>query len=733
MKLGKIGIQKRIWLLLLSVVIFTFLALELASLQGFWGIWKNARAVSDRFDDKVTRFAGEMAVTRSKELILENAAEKARQVDRELDIILEDTKYLANSMTRILNNPDRYLPRQLPTPYEEQIPSRNAYLLITPGVREECAEAAVQQEIALAANVVDIMEAMAYFYDKYDSSCYFGSKHGYFISLDCYEVEEMYGKIHTENYHESYDPRQRPWYKLAVSTGDAVFTDVYVGNDGYPEITCTAPYYDREGFAGAAGLDVHLESLYKLFSDRTLGSTNKNFAINSRGEIIFSSEDEGVLAVGDGQRNLRKVSSEGLASAAEDMTAGGSDIMLVTLEGEDYYLAYAPIPSTGWSFGTLLKRDEVLAPVTEARQSLSVHARDFKMSMANLLLKNFVIITMLLLALLYLFFHGSRRTSEKFVGPILKLTEGVRDIAKGDLDKKLEIRTGDEIEELSDTVNHMTTELREYMANISKETSEKQRIATELALSKEIQEGMLPDIYPQFCGNPHYELAATMHAARQVGGDFYDFYNIDENHLALTVGDVSGKGIPASLFMVISKTILKNSVMAAIKDSVGPVDWAGAIERANRQLCENNEEIMFVTVFFGVLNIATGEFVYVNGGHNAPLIGRVSGDEADWKYIRDKKKFHMLGAFDDAKYMENSMTLKPGDMLYLYTDGVTEAMDQEGNLYTEERLRDTLCRVAMPEIKMDDILASVREDIDDHARDAEQSDDITMLGIRFCG
>jgi sigma-B regulation protein RsbU (phosphoserine phosphatase) len=138
-------------------------------------------------------------------------------------------------------------------------------------------------------------------------------------------------------------------------------------------------------------------------------------------------------------------------------------------------------------------------------------------------------------------------------------------------------------------------------------------------------------------------------------------------------------------------------------------------------------------VFFGVLNIKTGEFAYVNGGHNPPLIGRVSGGKTDWQYIRDEKKTHMVGAIEDAKYEMKRLTLHPGEMVYFYTDGVTEAMDPEGRLYTEERLQETLGKVGTLGVPMKEILAAIRADIDVHASGAEQSDDITMLGLRYLG
>ena len=214
-----------------------------------------------------------------------------------------------------------------------------------------------------------------------------------------------------------------------------------------------------------------------------------------------------------------------------------------------------------------------------------------------------------------------------------------------------------------------------------------------------------------------------MEAAKIVGGDFYDFYLLDEQHLAVTIADVSDKGIPAALFMMCSKTILKNIALTG----VGAMGYDAVMNLANRQLCEDNDEMMFVTVFFGVLDLETGELAYVNAGHNPPLL--CHGGE--FTYLRMEQKSSMLGAVEDEVYLEHRLTLAPGDMLFLYTDGVTEAMDAQGKQYSERRLCETLN--ACKEKNVKEILACVREDMAAHVGEAEQSDDITMLGVRFLG
>ena len=304
--------------------------------------------------------------------------------------------------------------------------------------------------------------------------------------------------------------------------------------------------------------------------------------------------------------------------------------------------------------------------------------------------------------------------------PIEELTDGVREIASGNLNKKLNIKTGDEIEHLATCFNAMTDELQTYMKNLTQVTAEKERIATEVNVAKDIQHSMLPHDFN--FDRKDFDIFATMDAAKGVGGDFYDFYLLDENHLAMTIGDVSGKGIPASLFMVISKTVLKNFTTFA----TAPDDYAAVVENANNQLCQGNEEMMFVTVFFGVLEIDTGKFVYVNGGHNPPIIYHAESNSCE--YLSVKKNF-VLGGMEEVPYNQQEITLQRGDLIFTYTDGVNEAMNEQNEEYTSERLlnfmNSTDCRADLKTL-----LAVVKADVAKHVGAAEQSDDITMLALR---
>jgi sigma-B regulation protein RsbU (phosphoserine phosphatase) len=303
--------------------------------------------------------------------------------------------------------------------------------------------------------------------------------------------------------------------------------------------------------------------------------------------------------------------------------------------------------------------------------------------------------------------------------PITLLTENVKKIARGDLDYISEIKTGDEIEALSRGFENMTLDLKRYIENLGSVTAEKERIGAELNIATKIQASMLPRIFPPYPKRAEFDLYASMVPAREVGGDFYDFFLVDKNTLFFLAADVSGKGVPASLFMVITKTLIKNSA----QNGLSPRE---VFEMVNNQLLENNEENMFVTSFMGCLDIPSGKMICVNAGHNPPLIKQ----EGQFKWLRIKHGL-VLAGMKDMRYAEAEISLKSGDMIYLYTDGVTEAMNTEDELFGEDRLLAAAEKNKNANIK--DLGLSIKKEIDDFTRGAEQADDITMLVLEYRG
>lgn len=283
-----------------------------------------------------------------------------------------------------------------------------------------------------------------------------------------------------------------------------------------------------------------------------------------------------------------------------------------------------------------------------------------------------------------------------------------------------EIDMRNEIGELAGDVTELAKEIDAYVDEISTITAEKERISAELSLATEIQISTLPHIFPPFPQRDEFDIYAVMDPAREVGGDFYDFFLVDDDHLGLVMADVSGKGVPAALFMMISKIIVKNCVILGMSP-------AQALRTANSVLCDNNRTEMFVTVWLGILEISTGRVTAANAGHEYPAIKKPGGT---YELYRDEHGF-VVAAMEDIEYKEYELQLEPGSALFLYTDGVPEATNPEKELFGTDRMIDALN--TEPDAEAEQVLRNVRVHIDDFVRDAEQFDDLTMMSIIYKG
>ena len=289
-----------------------------------------------------------------------------------------------------------------------------------------------------------------------------------------------------------------------------------------------------------------------------------------------------------------------------------------------------------------------------------------------------------------------------------RVNAGLQAITAGDLDTVINVRAYQEFAQLSDDVNATVSTLKHYIRQAE------DRMDQELEFARQIQQAALPGVFP---ARPDFDLYAAMHAAREVGGDFYDFYLLDRYTLVFLIADVSGKGIPGAMIMMRAKTLLKDST-----ESGRPIDQV--FDRVNRKLCDDTG--MFLTAWMGRLDLRTGELTYVNAGHNPPLLRRRDGR---FEYLRTRPNL-VLAGLEDTRYRIQTLQLGPGDALYLYTDGVTEAADSRGQLFGEERLRQALASAGNA-ADVRDVCAGVAAAVEGFTGDTPQSDDITMLCVRL--
>ncbi|MDO4741538.1 MAG: SpoIIE family protein phosphatase, partial [Eubacteriales bacterium] len=322
--------------------------------------------------------------------------------------------------------------------------------------------------------------------------------------------------------------------------------------------------------------------------------------------------------------------------------------------------------------------------------------------------------TMQIVVFLALFIQIFVLVKRLVVNNIYQINNSLSAISAGQLDTVVNVRSHVEFEDLSNDINSTVNTLKRYIADAAA------RIDAELAFAKAIQHSALPSVFPPYPNRREFRIWSSMYTAKEVGGDFYDFYFVDEDTLAFLVADVSGKGIPAAMFMMQSKTLLKSYAEAGLSVDTVFTD-------ANAKLCENNDAGMFVTAWMGSLNMKTGRLTFANAGHNPPLVRRADGS---FEYMNTRAGF-VLAGMEGIRYRKNEMWLNPGDKLFLYTDGVTEAINEHEELYGEERLLAVLNRCADMDVQA--ICDEVKADVDEFAGAAEQFDDITMLCIAYMG
>ena len=384
----------------------------------------------------------------------------------------------------------------------------------------------------------------------------------------------------------------------------------------------------------------------------------------------------------------------------------GRDYTAFTYKDEGGHVTTAiPLPNTDGTTTTILS---IVKPMNEVKE----HKRNFLRS----IIISATILTLLFIALYaFILYLG-------IVRPILFVTYETSQLAEhhGELTGLLKkIKHRNEIGKLAKSVEKMSHDMNKYIEDLTHATAEKERLGAELNVAKQIQAEMLPRVLPPYENHPEIELYASMTPAKEVGGDFYDFYMLDDNHFAMVVGDVSGKGVPAALFMVITKTLLKDTA----EHEYNP---AKIFEHVNKILCEGNDSSLFVTCWMGILTLSTGELNFANAGHTSPIIK----NNGEIKYLSTKPNL-MLAAMDGIPYTNHSLTMQRGDRLFIYTDGITEATNDYDELYGEERLLNVIKSVKDSGMTSRDILDIVRNDITDFVLEAPQFDDITMLSMIY--
>ena len=576
------------------------------------------------------------------------------------------------------------------------------------------------EALRTAANMSEIMLAMFESCDKLNS-CFVATTDGCILFVD--DRADVYIKDDgTVAY--AIEIRRRPWYRQAVEAGELIFTSVEADTfTGILGIVCAAPVYRDGELVAVVGADIFLTSISNYVNDT---ATEGGFlcVVDENGQVLFSPKTDGIFepVLSTRARDLRQSENPKLAAFITQALKESTGVMEIEVEGRECYLSGAPMPSVGWTVisvvdkgitqrptaSMLAKYDEINSRASAAyRQGANQSARRVSL----------VIMTIVLIALI-----AAQTMGWHIVKPLNQLTRHINAQKNGDgiFIPDDSYRTGDEIEVLAEAFNALTKRTQNYIDEIITITAEKKRIGTELALASRIQADMLPNIFPPFPERTEFDIYATMDPAKEVGGDFYDFFLIDDTHLGLVIADVSGKGVPAALLMMIAKILIQNHALTLHSP-------AQVLQEVNRQLCANNREEMFVTAWFGVLDTSTGKVTAANAGHEYPVLMPAGGE---FKLVKDKHGF-VIGGMEGVRYKEYELTLTPGSRLFVYTDGVPEATNAQSEMFGTDRMLEALNRE--PAARPEKILQNVKAAVDSFVLDAEQFDDMTMLCVEYKG
>ncbi len=709
---NKNSLRSKISRLMIAMVVGTLLIAAIFTSLSMRSVSNALLQANDVMSETSSQISSESMKAATESGLLELVKDKAALVDEVFEDFLQAVSTAAEVAQCIYDHPADYKGRSVALPKAENNGKLTIQLLLAPGVSQN--DPAIRREIQLIGNIQDTLLGINANLDSMASN-YIATASGFMVQADYISAS----KFDANGNLMPLEARERPWYQGAAQTRKPFFTTVT--KDAHSPrlgIMCGIPIFDGDEVIAVSGAGMYLDGINEMIQSLDLKSYGNAIIINQNKEVLFSTFSEGKLAaiteIGAGT-----TLNEPLLQVAAKTMQGASGIQLVDIDGAMNYVAYAKMETVNWAFFIIVPQEVIDSPtlqmidnMNEIRQQAVIETRKrllyTLMSMLALMVGAIVVASGISLVL-------SNRIGE----PIQKLTEEVSRLQGDNLDFNWDMDTRDETQQLANSFKSLTERMKNYIDDIQRITADKERIDTELSLAKSIQTSMLPAIFPPYPGRNEFDIYALMNPAREIGGDFYDIFLIDEDHLALVISDVSGKGIPAALFMMISKTILQNCAILGKSPSE-------ILTLTNEALCTNNETEMFITAWIGILEISTGKLTCANAGHEYPFICH----DGRFEMIKDKHGF-IIGGLRNMTYSEYSLQLSPGDCIFVYTDGVPEANNPENQMFGLERLETVINKDPAGSCRV--IVDSVWDALEAFSEDAPQFDDVTMLCLRYLG
>ena len=710
------GIQQKIFNLVVITIILMMAAYTAVTLYQAQKLTGLVRETNESQKQSISTISGETMAAVLDTNLMQSTLMEAYIAGDVFGDAARVVNIVADYAGKLFDDPENYPFRDTRLPDKAKDGEISIQVLTEEGV--DLSDPKIKSKLGLIGNLSELMSAV--YADANVDSCYVALPEGVMLLVDDHSAT----KFDENGAIISIPIRERLWYTGAVESGALHYTDVTTDLfTGEISIMVSLPVYQGGQLAAVIGADLFLNDV----SDAVNGTARSGSfvcIVNQRGHVLFSPQTEGVFRVlpADKAQDLRNSENAQLSDFIRDALKKNTELQLIEVDGEPCYVVGSPISNVGWAVISVVPKSLADLPASTMLARFNEIQNGAVDTLNDELSKARLTIMVLIAAVVILAVTSAIILSKRIVKPLELITNRVQTLGGDDLQFRMEdaYRTNDEIEVLAESFAMLSGKTLEYISVVERVTAEKERIGAELSLATRIQADMLPNIYPAFPERPEFDIFASMDPAKEVGGDFYDFFMTDDDHLCVFIADVSGKGVPAALFMMASMIILANNA------KMGKTP-AQILTDSNAAICTNNREEMFVTVWLGILEISTGKLTAANAGHEYPVLKRPDGG---FELLKDKHGF-VMGGLDSARYREYEIQMQPGSKLFLYTDGVPEATSGENNLFGTERMLEALN--AAPDASPKDVLAGVRSAVDGFVKDAEQFDDLTMLCVEYRG
>lgn len=710
------GIQKKYFRLIVVMIVMIMAVFVFTKILQSIQVSTIVESTSEKQKEVITSFSENVMETMIARRLSNTVEMEAQSVTRQFDEFASAVRSLGKYTETLFRTPQNFVKRSVPLPDASKDGQGTMQLLSEEGVDISSPE--IREKIEQLGALTDFMLSV-YDYSVLDS-LYVAIPEGVMILIDDHPSSK-----YTEDGKEISVPiHECEWYTGAVESKDLYFTglirDVFTDS---PMVTCSLPVYQNGELVAVVGADLFADGVEETIQEsHEMGDTI--LILDANGKLIFSplNGEELGLEKEEEEMDLREYKDPEVASFVKGAYEGAEDVVMVEFGGEKYYMVGKPVGLVGWAVIHAVKKELLNEPTVMTKDQIDELMSQAVFSVNKQIVRDVILIVGVLVLLLFVALMYAKKISALIVNPLETMTKRLSSIRGEDLLFEMEdtYRTGDEIEVLAESFADMSGRTVQYVEQVKTVTAEKERIGAELSLAASIQASQLPSRFPAFPDRKEFYLYASMEPAKEVGGDFYDFYLVDDDHLALIIADVSGKGVPAALFMMVSRGLIKSS----LKNGNSPGE---ALKIANDQLNESNEASLFVTVWAAVIEISTGKGIAVNAGHEHPALRKGNGGFQLVEYDHDPA----VAILEGMTFEEHAFTIEPGDCLFVYTDGVAEAQNRERELFGTDRMLEALNKD--PGAEPEELIGNVAKGIESFVKDAEQFDDITMLCFRYDG